>query len=618
MFIFKSIVGKLWITIIGLVVVVLLTVGAFLFKFIETSFPKSKDQVETLSRLATKVASEISLHKEERRYLQVVNELLNAQGASVIVVDKNYEQESTPVGQSEDRQASYNDFFTKNELTKVFAGQVIDNRNPMIAARSPLGRTYTAVAVPFMDENQSDVAGALIMYQLTQSSEVTQNYVKKLFVVVGVAGFLMTTFFAFFLLTQITQPLLNLKKAADMISEGEYGTRVPIQSSDEIGQLGKTFNRMGEQLQDTIQALSHEKEHLSSVLRSMADAVVTFDPAGRVILDNPEGERIIREWNELEWLEENSKRTSSADSGREWDWRLIPEPLLPLFEEVIDHPQEMTTKLHVKSEVWSVAMAPLYVQEHVRGVVAVLRNVTEEFRLEKLRKDFVANVSHELRTPLSMLQGYSEALLDDIAATPEERQELAQVIYDESLRMGRLVHDLLDLARMETGHMQLNLRELDVHSFIKRMHRKFAALSKEKSVQLTYSLPDEPLVLEQADEDRLEQVLTNLVDNALRHTPADAEIRVAASRSSLRGEEAVQIEVADQGYGIGAEDLPYIFERFYKADKARTRGASGGTGLGLSIVRNIVEAHQGTVQAKSQPGQGTTFSIILPRQFGKT
>ncbi|MEK8127440.1 ATP-binding protein [Paenibacillus filicis] len=615
MFIFKSIVGKLWITIIGLVVVVLLTVGAFLFKFIETSFPKSKDQIETLSRLATKVATEISLHKEERRYLQVVNELLNAQGASVLVVTKDYEEETPPVGQPEDRRIGYDDFFSKAELAKVFAGQVADNRNPVLAAGTPLGRAYTAVAVPFMDENQSGVAGALIMYQLTQSSEVTQDYVKKLFVVVGVAGFLMTTFFAFFLLTQITQPLLNLKKAADLISEGEYGSRVPIQSTDEIGELGKTFNHMGAQLQDTIKALSHEKEHLSSVLRSMADAVVTFDPEGRVILDNPEGERIIREWNELEWLEDEGE---PAGADREaWDWRRIPEPLKPLFEEVIERPQEMTTKLHVKSEVWSIVMAPLYVQDHVRGVVAVLRNVTEEYRLEKLRKDFVANVSHELRTPLSMLQGYSEALLDDIAATPEERQELAQVIYDESLRMGRLVHDLLDLARMETGHMQLNLRELDVDSFIRRIHRKFAALSKEKGIVMTYSLPDEPLMLEQADEDRLEQVLTNLLDNALRHTPAEATIHIGAEAARLRGEEAVLIEVSDQGYGIGPEDLPYVFERFYKADKARTRGASGGTGLGLSIVRNIVEAHQGTVQAKSQPGQGTTFSIVLPRHNAK-
>ena len=136
----------------------------------------------------------------------------------------------------------------------------------------------------------------------------------------------------------------------------------------------------------------------------------------------------------------------------------IPVPLIPLFEAVVDESEEAATKLHVQNGVWSVAMTPLYSSDQVRGAVAVLRNVTEEERLDKLRKDFVANVSHELRTPISMLQGYSEALLDDIPSTPEERVELVQVIHDESLRMGRLVRDLLDLARMEAGHLELSLQ----------------------------------------------------------------------------------------------------------------------------------------------------------------
>ncbi|WP_281886835.1 ATP-binding protein [Paenibacillus sp. YYML68] len=616
MFIFKSIVGKLWLTIIGLVVVVLLTLSVFLFNYIETSFPRSKDQVETLTRLAAKVASEISLHKEERRYLQVVNELMEAQGASVLVVGKDYSQEmmsgAVVSGGAISHSVPFEEFFTREELLNVFSGSTIDNRTLTPRVGLPPNNTYTAVAVPIMDASMSSVNGALIMYQLTQSSEETQDYVKKLFVVVGVCGFLMTTFFAFFLLSRITKPLQHLKTAADLISEGEYGSRVPIQSSDEIGQLARTFNHMGEQLEDTIQALSHEKEHLASVLRSMADAVVTFDAEGDVILTNPQGERIIRDWNELEWLGHSGGPEGAEASGPMTGWSRIPEPIRPLFEEIIRRPKELTSKLHVKSEVWSVVMAPLYSQDLVRGVVAVMRNVTEEYRLDKLRKDFVANVSHELRTPLSMLQGYSEALIDDIAGSPEERQELAQVIYDESLRMGRLVHDLLDLAKMETGNLELHLRELDVHTFMKRMHRKFAVLSKEKGIQMSYDLDNVPLKLEKADEDRLEQVMTNLLDNAIRHTPADAHIRIRATSTLLRGEKAVLIEVSDEGDGIPAQDLPFIFERFYKADKARTRGSSGGTGLGLSIVKNIVEAHRGVVQARSLPGQGTTFSITLP------
>jgi two-component system sensor histidine kinase ResE len=214
-----------------------------------------------------------------------------------------------------------------------------------------------------------------------------------------------------------------------------------------------------------------------------------------------------------------------------------------------------------------------------------MRDVTEEVKLEKLRKDFVANVSHEIRTPLSMLQGYSEALLDDIAASPEERKELVQVIHDESLRMGRLVKDLLDLARMEAGHMEMKMEQVDLGALIIRVHRKFSVYAKERGIRLGYKLKEEPLQLNAADEDRLEQVFTNLLDNALRHTSEGAEIRISAEPGSMKGKPGIRVTVHDEGHGIPREDVPYIFERFYKADKARTRGASSGTGLGLAIVK---------------------------------
>ncbi|MFD0680961.1 MULTISPECIES: ATP-binding protein [unclassified Paenibacillus] len=613
MFILKSVVGKLWLTIIGLVAVILVVLGLFLSQYIETSFPKSQDQTENLHRLAAKVASGISSHMEEDRYINLVNDLLSAQEANVFIINTDLKQLNTFHDNGNLNDLHYDDFFTKQSLQAVFAGESIDNQ---VAGTSGGKKQYTnsqysAVAVPLKDSAQQNIIGAAIVYQSTQSVEVTQAYVKRVFAYVGVIGFLMTTFFTFFLSTKITQPLLRLKKAADLISHGEYGTRVPIASTDEIGELGKTFNRMGEELSDTIKALSHEKEHLSSVLRSMTDAVVTFDADGNVILTNPQGYKIITEWNEIQW-NDDLKNEGSVISSLEVQDGKIPEPMKMLFDDVISGAHEISSKLHVQNEVWSVVMAPLYSRDAVRGVVAVLRDVTEEFRLDKLRKDFVANVSHELRTPLSMLQGYSEALLDDIAATPEERQELAQVIHDESLRMGRLVRDLLDLARMETGNLELHFRPMDVGSFMKRIHRKFAVLSKDQNISLTCELPEQELILHEVDEDRLEQVMTNLMDNAFRHTPQDAAIGMRADTIQYKGEKAVLIEISDEGYGIAASDLPYIFERFYKADKARTRGTSGGTGLGLSIVRNIVEAHQGAVQVKSTVGQGTTFSVILP------
>ncbi|WP_123040840.1 ATP-binding protein [Cohnella candidum] len=431
------------------------------------------------------------------------------------------------------------------------------------------------------------------------------NKIKHLFIYTGVVGFLLTTFFAFFLLTKITQPLREMKEAADRISQGDYTTRVAIRSSDEIGELANTFNQMASEVDTLIRDLEHERDHLSSVLRSMTDAVISFDAEGEIILTNPQGKHLVEDWGSVTWTEEEE-----PDKFGE-----VPGPLLETFRSVIAGGKELTSKIHVQSGVWSVVMTPLAATESVRGAVAVLRDVTEEFRVDKLRKDFVANVSHEIRTPLSMVQGYSEALLDDIAASPEERKELVQVIHDESLRMGRLVKDLLDLARMEAGHLEMTFQHVDVNALMGRVYRKFSALSKERGISLVKPETEANLSLQAADPDRLEQVLTNLLDNALRHTPAGAGIRMEAARKEgPRGGELLEIIVSDEGMGIPPEDLPYIFERFYKADKARKRESNGGggTGLGLAIVKNLVEAHGGKIKAASEPGKGTTFTITLP------
>ncbi|MFD2125024.1 ATP-binding protein [Paenibacillus xanthanilyticus] len=452
------------------------------------------------------------------------------------------------------------------------------------------------------------LGGFLLQYIDLQFDEKTSHQVKVLFVYTCIIGFLLSTFFAFFLSTKITQPLIQMKKAADLIAKGEYRTRVSVRSNDEIGDLADTFNHMAQELDMLIRDLNHEKDHLASVLRSMADAVITFDAEGAVILSNPPGQQLLDRWSALDWSEAEA-------SGKYRVRNQVPIPLFEIYRSVLRKGRDMTDKIHVQSGVWSVVMAPLKSHESVRGAVAVMRDVTEESKLEKLRRDFVANVSHEIRTPLSMLQGYSEALLDDIASSPEERQELVQVIHDESLRMGRLVKDLLDLARMEAGHMEMNPVHADLSALLRRVHRKFNVYAKERGIKLELSMGEEELGIEAGDEDRLEQVLTNLLDNALRHTSTGARIRLTGRYIVLEGKRWVSVDIADEGEGIPEEDLPFIFERFYKADKARKRGATsggGGTGLGLAIVKNIIEAHRGKIEAQSKVGQGTTFTLLLP------
>lgn len=433
------------------------------------------------------------------------------------------------------------------------------------------------------------------------SAFANPDEIKRLFVYAGVAGFLLTTFFAFFLITRITRPLSDMKEAADRLTRGDYRIRVPeVSSRDEIGQLARAMNAMAEELERTILDLSLERDRLANVLQSLTDAVITFDADGRIVLANQQGEELLGRWGKLHWEGE-----SAPAAGR------LPEPLMAVYREVIESRRQLTTKLHVGSGVWSVVMAPLYRNDLLQGAVAALRDITEEDREEMLRRDFLANVSHELRTPLAMVQGYSEALIDDMAATPEERRELARVIYDESVRMGRLVNDLMDLAKMEAGRLELKRGPVDLSAVLDRAVRKYTMLARETEILLTLDNRTEGLILPSADEDRLEQVLTNLLDNAFRHSRSGGEITLSAERAEWNGNPVVKLVVADRGEGIPEKELPRIFERFYKLDKARTRG-NGGTGLGLAIVKQIVELHRGQIRVSSELGKGTAFEIRLP------
>lgn len=378
-----------------------------------------------------------------------------------------------------------------------------------------------------------------------------------------------------------------------MYAQGDFSAQISIRTNDEIGDLAATINHMAKRLNDLIVALSREKEQLASVLSSMVDGVMTFDNTGCTIVTNPPADELMKAW-----------KYEQGEGEREG----LPPSMKSILEQVLKHQKEVVADVMVQGRIYAVVMAPLYDDKQVRGAVAVLRDMTQERRLDKLRKDFLANVSHELRTPLVMLQGYSEAIVDDVAQSEEEKKELAQIIYDESLRMSRLVNELLDLGRMEAGHIQLEIQSGNLLQLEDKIIRKFNGVAKEQGIHLQLDWQAEEGEF-QFDSDRMEQVLTNLIDNAIRHTGEGGTITL---RTLFKGG-TYTIEIEDTGSGIPAEDLPFVFERFYKADKARTRGRAG-TGLGLSIVKNIVEGHQGTISVRSKLGEGTTFSIQLPVQ----
>ncbi|MCF6093492.1 ATP-binding protein [Microaerobacter geothermalis] len=585
----KSVVGKLWITIIALVTAVLLILSFLLVQFLDQFYFEKESQ--NLLKAAEKTARLLQEYPNQRDAILTATELAAAFGSRVAVVgvDESLLMEGYDVNQVP--RVKVSQLFENSSLNRVLSGEKQVYRGIFLTEEG-IKRELLVVGIPLF--KGKEVTGGLIMYRTLKELIETTRGTKKLIIYGAIIGIALTTVFAFFLSTRITNPLRQMKKAADRISRGEFSTTVSIRSDDEIGDLASTFNYMAKHLDELIHALSREKEQLSSILRSMADGVITVDQEGQIIVTNPPAEEFLRSWKF-----QNHDKSAAID---------LPEPLLQLLEMVYKEEKEQHTDIQVQGRTWSVVMAPLYDMAQIRGVVAVLRDMTEERRLDKLRKDFVANVSHELRTPLSMLQGYSEAIVDDVAASPEERKEIARIIYDESLRMGRLVNDLLDLARMEAGNTVLELSHVNMVHLIEKVMRKFTALSKEEKVFLIKDIA-EPIPLIKADADRLEQVLTNLIDNAIRHTHEGGKVFVR----SWADKHYLNLQVEDTGSGIPEDDIPFVFERFYKADKARTRGKSG-TGLGLAIVKNIVETHGGTITVHSRLGEGTSFTARFPLQ----
>ncbi|QDS34544.1 ATP-binding protein [Brevibacillus brevis] len=585
--IFRSVVGKLWMTIIALFALVLTIFSLLLVQSFDSFY--SNRQSKNLHDLADGIAIGLAQSPDMTAAMEMASRFGLVHHTGMVILDEAGKQ----VGMSEGA-----------GLPRIPVEQLLQNpalRLPdALAGKHPAPKTIyinvenstdhtnnkhemLAVAVPL--EIAAGKTGAVVMYQAIEDFDDTVSEVRFLIFVVGVIGFVSTTVFAFFLSSRLTIPLRQMKETAHRIAEGDFHAEIPIRTQDETGELAASFNTMASKLNQLVDALSKEKEQLASVLRSMVDGVVMIDVSGKLAVTNPPAERFLRDWD-FEHSDE-------------------PVPLFLFYQQVLQTGQEVTEDIPVQGRIWSVVMVPLNDRDQIRGAVAVLRDITQERKLDKMRNDFVANVSHELRTPLSMLQGYSEAIVDDIVATPEEHKELAQIIYDESARMTKLVNELLSLARMEAGHVELFQETMELRPYLERIQRKFTNLAREREIHLFLEVSTTHTHVF-IDPDRMEQVLTNLIDNALRHTPSGGSVTIRA-----RGDKTLLVEISDTGSGIPQEDLPFVFERFYKADKARTRGRLGGTGLGLAIAKNLVEAHGGTISVQSKLGEGTTFTIAM-------
>ncbi|MDR7236956.1 ATP-binding protein [Neobacillus drentensis] len=588
----RSVVGKLWLTILLLVSFVLFILTIMLLEFFQNQ--NTLEMKNDLTNTAEKIANVLEEHPKEKLPLglEISWEIIDKVNKVVIIKNDReiYYSPNTDIS----NRLSLTDIQNDPKLSQVFSKDLsVEKVSTLSFNDSKEGDKYSIIGVPL--HLPGEEKSAVFIYQSVEVMQQTTHETTKFILLVAGVAIILTTIFAFFLSTRIAAPLRKMREAAFEVARGKFDTKVPILTHDEIGELATAFNQMGRQLKFNMSALSQEKEQLSSILSSMADGVITFNRDGTILITNPPADRFLQYW----YYEMGGISTDSE---------AIPPEVTDLFEQAVDTEAEQVGEISFQGRHWVILVSPLYSNRFIRGAVAVLRDMTEERQLDKMRQDFIANVSHELRTPISMLQGYSEAIVDDIAESQEEKKEMAKVIYDESLRMGRLVNELLDLARMEAGHLQLTMEDVNITSFINRIIHKFQGLAKDNEIQLYAEIENETTTIS-FDPDRIEQVLTNLIDNAIRHTPKGGSVKLNVTSD----DKGIMIRVKDSGTGIPDEDLPFVFERFYKADKARTRGRAG-TGLGLAIAKNIIDAHRGHISVQSKLDHGTTFSFLLPRK----
>lgn len=397
--------------------------------------------------------------------------------------------------------------------------------------------------------------------------------------------------FWYILSKNVIAPIVNLMHKARNMALGDFGQILQVKSDDEIGKLTEAFNYMSKELKNTLAKISMEKSKIETILNYMTDGVIAFDINGQVILTNPASVRILG-------MSEVNK--SFNEFSKTYNLGIALEDIVYL-----NFLAKKEFNINVNDKFVHIYFAVITGEaQKPEGIIAVIQDITRQQKLEDMRKEFVANVSHELRTPLTSIKGYTETLLNG-QIDKQTSINFLNVINSEVDRMTRLVRDLLELSRIDTDHAYWNMEQINIIKLVKACidSMEFEVKNKNQTVE-DYVIGEIPSII--ADNDKIKQVILNILSNAIKYTPKQGKITVYIGRIF----NDVYIKIIDTGIGIPKNDLPRIFERFYRADKARSREL-GGTGLGLSIAKQIVELHNGTISINSELGKGTEVTIRL-------
>jgi two-component system phosphate regulon sensor histidine kinase PhoR len=414
--------------------------------------------------------------------------------------------------------------------------------------------------------------------------------------IVGGAG-------SFLLSRRLSERVASLRALSQRLAEGDF-THVPIpdrapEDLDELDELAAALNETASRLEESIRSLREERNQSSAILRSMSEGVAVVGSDARILYLN----RAFRDTLGIQgesWTEFRGRPLSE----------IVEEPrLVELTLEALEH--ERRAESAISLDTWPprqllIRTAPVSgVSEG--GAVVVLLDVTELHRLERVRRDFVANVSHELKTPLTAIQGFAETLLDGAVDNPEHSRRFLEIIRQHAVRLGRLTNDLLKLSSIESGRQEPRIETLELDEIIAPLVETTRMKAEAKNIRVEVEIAGELPPVE-SDGHWLSEVLQNLLDNAVQYTPEGGHIRVRGAASPAE----VRIDISDDGIGIAADKQSRIFERFYRVDEARSR-AVGGTGLGLAIARHLVDSLGGRLEVESELGKGSTFTVVLPR-----
>ncbi|EIM5102999.1 cell wall metabolism sensor histidine kinase WalK [Listeria monocytogenes] len=443
-------------------------------------------------------------------------------------------------------------------------------------------------------KNKGQVIGAIYLVADIESVYKQVDDITNIFITGTLIAMIITAVLGILLSRTITKPIVEMKRQAYAMARGNYSRKVKVYGVDEIGELADSFNTLTKRVQEAQAMTEGERRKLSSVLAYMTDGVIATDRRGKVILINTPAEKMLRVKHESA----NGRSIIDVlDIGDTYQFEDLMEVdgSLTMDRSTLDKPYVLRANFSV-------------IQRETgfnNGVIAVHHDITDQEKVDQERRDFVSNVSHELRTPLTSMHSYLEALSDGAWEDKEIAPRFLEVTQNETERMIRLVNDLLKLSRMDGGREQLEKSFVNFTDFFNHIIDRFEMMKKE-TIMFKRHIPREPVIIE-IDEDKVMQVLDNIISNANKYSPDGGRISFYLKKF----EDEIEVSIADEGLGVPDEDLANVFDRFFRVDKARSR-EMGGTGLGLAIAREVIEAHGGRIWAERNKNKGTIIKFTLP------